>query len=88
MRLSTKHLLAQRVIALMAFLVIIGALKIWPIPLLEELPCWVGLLAFAIFAGVIVSSIGFGPWGHYVNKLAVLEDEQYRESLKPKQPWQ
>jgi hypothetical protein len=88
MRLSTRHLLAQRAIALMAFLVFMGALKLWPVPLLKELPDWVGLAAFAIFSAVLLSGLGLGPWGRFVNKLAALEDASYRKSLQPKPPWQ
>ena len=88
MKLSTKHLCAQRVLALIAFLVFIGALKIWPIPFVSMLPNWVGLVGLAVLFAAILSSLGIGPWGRVVNRLLTQEDKAYRASSEPTPPWQ
>ena len=87
MKNSTKHMLAQRLIGLVAILIFLGATNIWPIPILNLLPDWVGLVSLFILLVVIVSGLGFGPWGRAVGKMIVEESKEYRDSLKPDQPW-
>ena len=88
MKRSTMHLVAQRVLAAIAFAVFIGALKVWPIPYLALLPDWVGLLGLAFLFVAVLSGLGFGPWGRIVNALTAAEDKAYRDSLVTTQPWQ
>jgi hypothetical protein len=88
MKRSTKHLIAQRVVALLAFVVFIGALKIWPFPLVSEWPNWVGLLALAVLFAAILSALGIGPWGRAVKASLTQENQMYHASLEPHQPWQ
>jgi hypothetical protein len=88
MKRSTKHLIAQRVVALLAFVVFIGALKIWPIPFVSEWPNWVGLLGLAVLFAAILSGFGIGPWGRAVKVFLTQEDGASRASLEPNHPWQ
>jgi hypothetical protein len=86
MKRSTTHLVAQRILALIAFVLFIGALKIWPIAYLGAMPDWVGQVGLALLFVAVLSGLGFGPWGRLVNALTTAEDKAYRESLGPKQP--
>lgn len=79
MKPSTKHQIAQRVLALVAFLVFVGALKIWRIPFLETLPDWVGLVGLAAMFIAVLSALGFGPWGRTVTRLISAEDKAFRD---------
>jgi len=83
MKRSTAHLIIQRVVALLAFIVFVGALKVWSIPLVSEWPDWVGLLGFVVLAVAILSSLGFGPWGRAVKRLLAEEHEVHQASSQP-----
>lgn len=63
----------QRLVALVAFVIFIGALKIWHIPVVSQWPDWVGLLGFTLLVAAVLSSLGFGPWGRTVKQLLAQE---------------
>jgi len=73
----------QRLVALVAFVIFIGALKVWPIPVVSDWPDWVGLLGFMFLVAAILSSLGFGPWGHTVKQLLAQERGVRRASSEP-----
>jgi len=86
MKQSTKHLILQRLIGLLAVIVFLGATKIWEIPYVNSLPEWVGIFSLVVLFVVMLSGMGMGPWGQAVNKMIIREQHEYRSSLKPAQP--
>ena len=65
---------------LIAVLTFMGA-TVWPIPLFEQLPSWVGVAALAFAFVVTLSTLPFMPWGKLVNRYIIQEDNAYRASL-------
>jgi hypothetical protein len=79
MKISTRHMLAQRLIGLVAVILFLGATDLWPIPLVGLLPVWMGYPGLVILFAIIISGLGFGPWGRIVTRHVVTEDRKYRE---------
>jgi hypothetical protein len=86
MKTSTKHALAQRLLAALGLALFLG--PVWRIPYLESVPSWLLLTGFAILFFSILSAFGIGPWGRALNRACAIEDPEYRRSLEPKCPWQ
>lgn len=85
MKLSTKHAIAQRILALVGFALFI--VPNW----FQELsfnPPVLLFIGFAVLLFAILSASGVGPWGRYYSSLVVSENEALLKSLEPKQPWQ
>ena len=85
MKLSTKHAVAQRILALVGFALFI--VPIW-VNELGFYPPALLFIGFAILLFAILSGSGVGPWGRYYSSLVVSENEALLKSLEPKQPWQ
>lgn len=85
MRRSTKHAIAQRLLALVGFTIF--AAPIW-FRELDCVPLVIPLLGWLILTFAILSATGIGPWGRYYSALVVADHDAYRKSLEPKQPWQ
>ena len=85
MRKSTKHAIAQRLLALVGFALF--AAPIW----FRELDCVppvIPLVGWLMLTFGILSASGIGPWGRYYSALVVTDNDAYLKSLEPKQPWQ
>jgi len=85
MRKSTKHAIAQRLLAVVGLLLFLA--PIW-FAGLHSIPSYVLIFGFILLAFAIVSGLGFGPWGRYYSSLCVTEHEATLKSLEVKQPWQ
>lgn len=85
MRKSTKHAIAQRLLALGGLLLFLT--PIW-LTGLHSTPSYVLVFGFILLTFSIISSMGFGPWGRYYSSLYLAEHEAALKSLKAKQPWQ
>jgi hypothetical protein len=85
MRQSTKHAIAQRLLALVGFVLFVG--PIW-VPEFHSISGAVLVTGFVLLCFAIVSGMGIGPWGRYYSSLYVAENDATLISLEPKQPWQ
>ena len=85
MRKSTKHAIAQRVLALFGVTLFAGPM--W-FHVLDWIPPALQLLGWPIAFFAAISVLGFGPWGRYYNTVLIADNETYLKTLEPKQPWQ
>ena len=85
MRKSTRHAIAQRLVALIGF--VLFAAPIW-FRELDSVPPILPLLGLATLLFGILSGWGVGPWGSHYKDLLLEEHEAYLKSLEPGQPWQ
>jgi hypothetical protein len=85
MRKSTKHAIAQRILALFGVTLFAGPMWFHG---LQWIPPALQLLGLPIVFFATISVFGFGPWGRYYNEIIVTDNETYLKSLEPKQPWQ
>ena len=85
MRKSTKHAIAQRLLALVGLLLFLA--PIW-FSELHSTPSYILVFGFILLAFAIISSMGIGPWGRYYSSLCIVEHEDALKSLEVKQPWQ
>lgn len=85
MRKSTKHAIAQRLLAVVG-----GMLFIAPIWLAELHSTSIYITIFGMILSVFAtfSATGCGPWGRYYLSLYLAEHEAALKSLEAKQPWQ
>ena len=82
---STKLHLIALLISMVGFGVF--AVPLW---IAKDIP-YAGVLVlfgFALSAVGVLSGLGFGPLGRARNRASIDEDNAYRNSLAPKQPWQ
>lgn len=85
MRQSTKHTIAQRLLALLGLALFAG--PIW-VPALHSVPSAVLIVGLVLLCFAIASGMGLGPWGRYYSSLCVAENDAALKSLEPRQPWQ
>ena len=85
MKPSTKHAIAQRILALVGFAFFITPIWFKEFISFPKVFLFLGLfvLSFCVF-----SALGFGPWGRYYSALVVSENESFLKLLEPNQPWQ
>ena len=86
MRSSTKHAIAQRLLALLGFMFFVGPMLFQGLGFLDS-PIFL-LLGWIMFIIGIVSAWGVGPWGRYFERQYLAEHDAYLQTLEPKQPWQ
>jgi hypothetical protein len=85
MRKSTKHAIAQRLLALVGFLMSLA--PVW-LTELHSTTIYVMIFGMILSFFAIFSGRGRGPWGRYYLSLYLEEHEVALKYLKAKQPWQ